>query len=217
MKLFVWDLHGTLEQGNEDAVVELSNLVLDRFHYKERFDAAAGKKLYGLRWYEYFEYLLPRESHERHLELQAASFDLSNSLEGTKIVATYIKPSRNARKVLKAIDKKHYQIVLSNTVPESLPMFLKALNMLEFFDDKRALAVNQHVREAKRTKVDALKEYLAGQNFEEIVVIGDSESDMHLADAFNAKAYLYAHTGTQFRSEKGHYKINDLVELMPEI
>ncbi|MDZ7786443.1 MAG: HAD family hydrolase [Candidatus Saccharibacteria bacterium] len=217
MKLFVWDLHGTLEQGNEDAVVELSNIILEKYGYSERLDIKLGKKLYGLRWHEYFEYLLPNEPHERHLELQATSFDLSNLPEGTKIIASYIKPSRNALQVLKAVEDKHHQIVLSNTVPESLPMFLKALNMLEFFDNNRALAVNQHTRESKRTKVDVLAEYTAEKNFEEIVVIGDSESDMALADAFNAKAYLYAHNGTPFRSEKGHYKINDLAELLSEI
>jgi phosphoglycolate phosphatase-like HAD superfamily hydrolase len=217
MKLFVWDLHGTLEEGNENAVVELSNLILEKYHYSERFDSDLGKKLYGLRWYEYFEHLIPNESHERHLELQAASFDLSNSPEGTRIIASYIKPSRNAIKVLEAIETKHHQIVLSNTVPESLPMFLRALGMLQFFKDKRALAVNQHVREAKRTKIDALSEYLEGKDFEEIVVIGDSESDMTLAEAFEAKAYLYAHTKKPFRSKKGSYKINDLADVLIEV
>jgi phosphoglycolate phosphatase-like HAD superfamily hydrolase len=217
MKLFVWDLHGTLEQGNEGAVVELTNRVLEQYGYKERLDAAQGKKLYGLRWYEYFEHLLPPEPHERHLELQAAAFNLSNSVEGVKIIASYIKPSVNAMRVLRAIQGKHNQIVISNTVPESLPMFLKALGMLEFFADGQALAVNQHVREAKRTKIDVLKEYLASKNYEEIIVVGDSESDMYLADAFNAKAYLYAHNGTPFRSTQGHYKINDLAELLAEV
>ena len=217
MKLFVWDLHGTLEQGNEDAVVELTNRILEQYGYKKRLTPALGRRLYGLCWYEYFEHLLPSEPHERHLELQAAAFNLSNSAEGVKIVASYIKPSMNAMKVLKAIQSKHNQIVISKTVPESLPMFLRTLGMLEFFAEGRALAVNQHVRESKRTKVDVLREYLAGGKYKEIIVIGDSESDMHLADAFKAKAYLYAHTGTPFRSTKGHYKINDLAELLPEV
>ena len=37
MKLFVWGLHGTLEQGNEDAAIEVSNLALEQHGYKQRF------------------------------------------------------------------------------------------------------------------------------------------------------------------------------------
>lgn len=217
MKLFVWDLHGTLEQGNENAVVELSNIVLKRAGYSEQFSDELGRHLYGLKWFEYFENLLPSEPHERHLELQAAAFDLSNSKQGVATIASYIKPSLNSLDVLKAIHCAHKQIVISNTVPESLPMFLRVLGMSEFFDEESALAVNQHSRDVKKTKIDVLNEYLNGKAFDEIVVIGDSEGDMLLADSVKAKAYLYAHDGFEFRSDKGHYKINDLKQVLVEI
>jgi phosphoglycolate phosphatase-like HAD superfamily hydrolase len=217
MKLFVWDLHGTLEQGNEIAVVELSNKIVRDFGYSEQFTMKDGRDLYGLRWYEYFEHLLPNESHERHLELQVACFNYSNSIEGAELVAKYISPSKNAIKILSAIKNKHQQIVVSNTVPESLPVFIDALDMSEYFPEESAFAVNQHTKEAKRTKTDVLKEYLVNNSFDEIVVIGDSENDMKLAEDISAKAYLYAHAGTPFRSSLGHHQINDLIELMSEL
>ncbi len=217
MKLFVWDLHGTLEQGNENAVVAMSNVILERYGYKERFTDELGRELYGLRWYEYFERLLPREPHARHIELQVASFDFSNSKQGADFVAQYVRPSKNAKLVLGEIAKKHTQIVISNTVPESLPKYLSALQMLEFFPEGTAFAVNQHAREAKRTKTDVLEGYLAKNPYREIVVIGDSEGDMKMADDIGAKAYLYTHAGFTFRSDKGHFKINDLIELTREL
>lgn len=217
MKLFVWDLHGTLEQGNEDAVLELSNQILEKFGYSERFDEVTNKSLYGLKWYQYFEHLLPDASHEEHIALQEASFDLSNSSEGVAIIAKYIRPSRNAKKVLAKIAEVHEQIVISNTVPESLPMFIKALGLERYFGGPRAIAVNQHARDAKRTKVDALREFLDGQTFDEVIVIGDSGGDMELADATNGKGYLYAHDGLEFRSDKGHHKINNLADILVEV
>lgn len=33
MKLFIWDFHGVLEKGNDDAVVEITNLALRRHGY----------------------------------------------------------------------------------------------------------------------------------------------------------------------------------------
>ena len=107
MKLFVWDLHGTLEQGNERAVVEMSNKIASEFGYEEQFTEEDGRRLYGLRWYEYYEYLLPNEPHERHVELQKACFDFSNTRAGSNMIAKYIMPSKNAYKILSKIGALH--------------------------------------------------------------------------------------------------------------
>jgi phosphoglycolate phosphatase-like HAD superfamily hydrolase len=217
MKLFVWDLHGTLEQGNEYAVIEISNKVLKDFGYTEQFSPKHTSQLYGLKWHEYFASLLPKESPGKHTELQAACFAFSNSPEGVATIARYMKPSENAIMVLAAIKKNHEQVLISNTVPESLPIFMSALGIQKYFAASHALAVNQHAREAKRTKEDALTDFMHGKNYDEIIVIGDSETDMRLARESGAKAYLYAHAGSPFRSESGDFKINDLKEVLREL
>lgn len=74
MKLFVWDFHGVLEKDNEKAVIDISNQVLKRAGYKERFTDKDNERLYGVKWYQYFEDLLPGLSNEGHLSLQAACF-----------------------------------------------------------------------------------------------------------------------------------------------
>ena len=48
MKLFVWDLHGVLEKGNEIALLEISNIILKKFGYLEKFSIEDCIKLNGL-------------------------------------------------------------------------------------------------------------------------------------------------------------------------
>ncbi|HEV2402705.1 MAG TPA: HAD family hydrolase [Candidatus Saccharimonadales bacterium] len=217
MKLFVWDLHGTLEQGNENAAIEMSNLILEKYGYAQRFSDNHSSQLYGLKWYQYFEFLLPEESAEKHVELQAACFAFSNSPEGVTIIARHIQPSRNAIETLQAIAQDHEQVLISNTTPESLPVYINALGLHDYFNEQNAIAVNQHAREAKRTKYDALTDFVQGKDYDEIIVIGDSATDMELARQTGGKAYLYAHAGQPFRSKLGDYKIDDLKELLREV
>lgn len=216
MKLFVWDLHGTLEQGNEDAVIELSNMALEKLGYKQRFLAEDSRNLYGLKWYEYFEKLLPDESHEKHMELQQFSFQLSDN--NAELIARHMRPTTYAHDVLQAIaDSPHSQILISNTIPSTIPLFVKALAMEHYFSDANAFAVNAHAKEAMKSKEDALGVYMDGRLFEDIIVIGDSATDLHLAEHAKARAYLYAHPGYAFRAKGGDYRINDLREVLVHI
>lgn len=216
MKLFVWDLHGTLEQGNERAVIELSNQVLADHGHDARFSETHILELYGRKWYEYFEFILPSEPHETHLALQAAAFDLSD--KSADVIARHMRPAKNSLEVLRRIKQKHQQILISNTVPAALQLFIPALGMQEFFNATNAFAVNGHTKEATRVKQDILSEFLAVRStFDDIVIIGDSGSDMQLAKDFKATSYLYAHHNVAFRSDQGMHKINDLKELLKEL
>jgi phosphoglycolate phosphatase-like HAD superfamily hydrolase len=217
MKLFIWDLHGTLEQGNENASIEISNRVLESFGYAQRFADDDSARLYGLKWYQYYEVLLPDESADTHIALQAASFALSNSPEGIEIVTRHMKPSQNAVKTLQAITQDHEQVLISNTVPESLPVYINALKLHDYFDVHNAIAVNQHARDAKRTKYDALSDFAKGKEYDGFIVIGDSATDMELARQASATGYLYAHAGYPFRSDLGDYKIHDLADVLREV
>lgn len=57
--LVVWDFHGTLERGNEYAVLETSNDVLEQWGYSERFTEEDAIRLYGLKWQAYFADIPP--------------------------------------------------------------------------------------------------------------------------------------------------------------
>src|SRR6266545_5354885 len=126
MKLFVWDLHGTLEQGNETAVIEVLNKVLEKHGYPTRFQDNHALELYGRKWYEYFAHILPDETPETHIGLQAASFAyfFSDDDDGIKIMNKHVKPSKNLLETLGAIETKHEQILISNTIPEGMRLFI---------------------------------------------------------------------------------------------
>jgi FMN phosphatase YigB (HAD superfamily) len=135
-----------------------------------------------------------------------------------KIMTRHLRPSKNLLHTLEAVQAKHEQILISNTIPEGMRLFIHLLGISKFFNETNAFPVDQHMSQVRGVKKDILAGYLEVRpKYDEIVVIGDSETDMELAEAFGAKAYLYAHQGMDFRSKKGHYKINDLKEVLREL
>lgn len=215
MKLFVWDLHGTLEQGNDKAVIAISNQVLEQFGHKKRFSPRDAERLYGLKWYEYFEDLLPELTHDQHLALQIACFEASE--RSTDLIAKYMQPSPYALEVLQTIKSKHHQILISNTVPATIPRFVKALGMQDYFDHTNAFAANAHAKGAERTKLDILTEYLQNKAYDRVIVIGDSAGDVAFGRAAEGTMYLYTHQGWKPRATGGDYEINDLRLVLQEM
>ena len=213
MKLFIWDLHGTLEQGNEDAAIVISNMALKELGYRARFTAEQARQLYGLKWYEYYEHLLPDETHERHLELQALSFKLSD--DNFDMVASFMQPSDGVIEVLDTIHHSpHQQVLISNTIPTALQLYMDRLGIRPYFSDNNAFSVNAHARDTLYSKELALDSYIKDKRFDELVVIGDSGSDLRLANHARATAVLYAHPGFDFRAAGGDYRITDLRQVL---
>ena len=216
MKLFVWDFHGTLEQGNERAVLEITNQVLASFGHSKRLSEKDCYRLYGVNWYEYFAHVLPQEPLEYHLQLQEAAFLLSN--HHPEILARHTRPNRHAYDVLQSIAAAgHEQVVISNTLPESLDLFLQAVAMKPYFPNGQALAVNSHDPQPARTKLDVLEEFLVGREYQGIVSIGDSPKDVELASVHGGVSYLYTHYGRPFRECNAQHRIRDLREVLKEI
>ncbi len=214
--LFVWDLHGTLEKGNENAVIQISNQALEERGHAVRFKDGDALRLYGKHWYEYFADVLPELAHEEHIELQQRSFAISD--ESTELIATHMQPAVHAHEVLAAIKANGCeQILISNTIPSTIPLFLKALGMEQFFNERNAFSVSAHAKDASRNKTHVLEEFLKRKHFEKIVVIGDSASDIDLARHVGGVAYLYAHEGYPFRAQNGDYYIHDLQEILKEL
>lgn len=209
MKLFVWDLHGTLECGNDRAVIDISNNVLACHGYVQRFSYEDGCRLYGLKWYEYFLWLLGEDSYYRAIELQEACFALSE--ENPDLQYRWIRPTVHVAEVLAAISEKHDQILISNTRPATLDVFVKLLGLEEFFSVGSLFAVDQHARDALRTKAHVLEDFLrSSRGYEDLVIIGDSPSDMKLAEVAGGTTCLFTHPGFEFRDCAADLRIRDL-------
>jgi phosphoglycolate phosphatase-like HAD superfamily hydrolase len=216
VKLFVWDLHGTLEKGNERAVIDISNEVLESFGYEVRFAYDDAVTLYGRKWHEYFSWLLPTELKGRRMELQDACFKLSEV--DTEIQCRWLSVTDHAGEVLSTIAARHKQILISNTRAANLDIFLKTLALEEFFSAGSAFAVDNHGDGATQTKRSALQEYLSmNPDFDEIVFVGDSPSDMTLTEVAGGTTYLYAHPEFPFRNCEADFRIRDLRSVLSQI
>ena len=204
-----------LEKDNDLAVLDISNQVLAQAGYNERFSVKDNQKYYGLKWYEYFEQLLPNLSKEEHMALQAACFNFSeNHLE---VLAKYIKPNDYAIEVLETIQNKgHDQILLSNTRPKDLLWFVDVVGVKPYFTDEKIIGVNAH--EKHGDKQEALSDYLHGKKFDAIVYVGDSESDMKLQEVYGGTTYYYNHPHIDSQEKVlADYYIKDLREVLREV
>lgn len=213
MKLFVWDFHGVLEKDNDLAVLDISNSILALHGYDVRLSEADVRAYYGLKWYEYFEKVLPGLEKEAYLALQAECFDYDNKA----IVAKYIKPTDHALEVLKTIkDNGHDQILLSNTRPYDLDWFIDLVGMKKYFPKAKLFGVNAH--QTHSNKSEALVNYLENNKFDDIVIIGDSESDMALKEVTDGKTYFYSHPHLKLNSAvMADYVITDLRKILKEL
>jgi phosphoglycolate phosphatase-like HAD superfamily hydrolase len=215
MKLFVWDFHGVLEKDNEKAVIDISNQILKDSGYIERFTEADNEKYYGLKWYQYFQKLLPNLPGEKHQELQAACFEYAE--QNLNILTKHIKPNDYAINVLSEISKtNNQQIVISNTRQSDLVWFLESIKIRKFFNDNHIIGVNAH--QTHSSKTDALQMHLKNTVFDKIVVIGDSEDDLKLGKSVNAVTYFYKHPHREHENtENADHIINDLRIVLQEL
>ncbi|HLF54796.1 MAG TPA: hypothetical protein VI612_03690 [Candidatus Nanoarchaeia archaeon] len=219
MKWFVWDLHGVLECGAEEVVEEITNEVLQSSGYSRRISTEENLALYGRKWFEYFAHLLPGEPHERYLELQAACFAMSAARPD--LIARHIRPTLHAHFVLDTIARSegNGQVLISNTQPQSLPVFLRTLDMTAYFPPEYALAVGAH--NGTSSKREALEGFLRDKQVSGGVSVSDSPEDMPLSEIVRGQAFLYAHPDRPFRDCDTrlvrHRKIRDLRDVLLEL
>jgi len=216
MKLFIWDFHGVLERGNENSVIEITNLTLNQHGYARQMSIEEGHLLYGKCWYDYFAFLLPGLNTEEYLKLQASCFKLSQ--EHPEIVTKHIRLNDHAEYVLQKIhENNHMQILISNTQPKFLNWFVKIVSIEKYFPRSRRFAIDK-IR-GKMSKHECLKMFLQNKSFPDgIVSIGDSPTDMSMvANMPNSVSYLYAHPWLLHRPAECHYKINDLRAVLQQL
>ncbi len=215
LQLYVWDFHGVLEKDNEKVVIEISNEILKQAGFKERFTPEDNERFYGLKWYEYFERLLPYLPSVKHLELQAACFKYAE--DHLELLTKYVKPNDFAAETLELIAASgNRQIVISNSRPADIIWFLETVGLKKFFTDQDIVGVNAH--QTHRNKSEALKSYLDGQKFDKIIVIGDSEDDIKLGKTIGAVTYYYKHPGLKHNLTKlADHTIHDLRQVANEL
>lgn len=158
---------------------------------------------------------MPHLDSEQHLALQTACFAFAE--KNLDILAKHIKPNDHAVEVLAAIHHAgHDQIILSNTRPHDLLWFVSTVGLADYFPIEKVIGVNAHQKHGN--KKDALKRYLEGKTFDQIVIIGDSKNDMDLQQVAGGSTYYYNHPHISPEpSVHANYTINDLREILQEL
>lgn len=215
--LFVWDFHGVMEEGNEKAVVEISNMALENLDYSERFSYEVGESLYGKKWYEYFEYLLPNETHENHLELQDLCFEFS--LNNPELISKHMSATPGLDSVLSEINNsKHDQVLISNTRNNALHYFISSVGADKYFEiGQTAFATDGHSKDSKNTKEDKLNNLLENKYYSKLIIIGDSPSDIALGELGDSVTFLFTHPYREHKECEADYKINDFKIILEQL
>ncbi|MFD8263273.1 HAD family hydrolase [Streptomyces griseoluteus] len=195
-------------------MVDVSNRVLARHGRTERFTYEDGAKLYGSKWYEYFEWLLPQESYATWSRLQDDCFQTSE--RDLALQCRWLRPTDHAVAVLSRIaaHKDSHQILVSNTLAANLKIFVDVLGLSGFFPESARFAVDGHTLGEAATKVEVVRTYLQDKAYKDLVFIGDSPSDMRLTAIAGGTSYLYSHDEFPFRECEANYKIRDLREIL---
>lgn len=217
MKLFVWDFHGVLEKGNDHAVQEITNSVLQQSGYSRSMTLQEGESLSGKRWHEYFAFLLPGLDQEEYFKLQSLCVEMS--LKQPEIITKHIQINDHAHDVLQAIAQSGLmQILISNTQQKMLNVFVSIVGIESYFPLTHRFGVDAHTQQSI-SKKHILEHFLKEKDFPKgIVSIGDSPGDMALIHGrSNGIGYLYSHTGRSHREVDSHYKISDLRAVLKEI
>lgn len=217
MKLFVWDLHGTLEQGNDRLVIDISNEVLARRGYAQRFSHADSPALYGRPWEDYFRWLLGGNDPARDASLRQDCIALADADPGRR--AATVTPTPHAHDVLRAVaGARHDQVLISSSRTETVQAFTAHLGYQGFFPPGHALATAGPAPRPPEPKKAALAGYLQARGpYDEIVITGDTPGDMNLAEVAGGTTYLFARPGTPFPDCPARHRIRDLRHVLASL
>jgi len=214
--LFAWDFHGVLEKDNDLAVKEICDRVLKDKGIKNSISLDKVRELYGLRWYDYYQFLAPSAGHEELMEMVETSIKMSGEL--TK---NFLKANDFALNVLKEIkEKNHFNIVISNSCPVRINDFVSWVGLKPFF--AAVIGIDKHRKDISfdlvGEKAKVIKAEAQKIDAEKIVVIGDREEDILAGLESGAITFLYkgplsGHSG----ETKAHYVINDLREVLKNV
>ncbi len=214
-RLFIWDYHGVLEQGNETALMAISNRALQECGYSQRLADADMKLLYGKSWLTFFSDTLPTETPETHKRLLDTALRIDKA--HPEIRKQHIKATPFAHGVLVAIRETHKQVLISNC--HDISVFLRLTHMERDFP--KGHHYSTHATTPPRGKQEILDAYLRALNttFERAILIGDSPDDVALKAPCCRETvrYLYAHPGVPFRECEAEHKIRDLKQILQEL
>ena len=121
-----------------------------------------------------------------------------------------------AHEVLKKIlDAGHENLVISNTNPDVLDIYLDAVKITGLMTHK--IGADSHRKDpySRNSKIDLLKNFLKTRSYDQIISIGDRDTDMELGSAVGAKNYFFLNEIN--KKIEDYTCISDLRDLLKEL
>jgi phosphoglycolate phosphatase-like HAD superfamily hydrolase len=209
--LFVFDFHGTLVEGNDEAVLESTNLSLEKHNRKERATLEFCVKNEGKPWSDYFKELCPdaNEDEIKSMVRVALSFD-------DYVIPKYVKPIENSINTLEKIKRNGDTIiVVSSTNKKAFKEYLKHIKIRPLIDEFIGITGEKETKGGygiAEWKGKKIKEFIGNNNFNEKYVIGNNIDDIKGGKIAGAVTLFFSKGGK--KCPIADYSIKDLKEIL---
>lgn len=219
--LFAWDFHGVLEKGNEYAVQETCNRILEEFGKTRRITLKETLDWYGISWYQYYKNLCPNSSDKEIREMVEKDLEI-----GMVATEKFMKPMDYAVEVLNEIKQGgNSNMIISNSRPENIKDFLKAIGISTLVDDYIGVPKEKESGNLciATHKGHILRDYAKKHGFSKIVMIGDKETDVEAGNIAGATTFRFVNKDLLLDEEiihkirkesKANYVITDLRKVL---
>ena len=134
----------------------------------------------------------------------------------------YMRAQKNAYNVLYKINRKnHYNIIFSNTPHEILYEFIHFLNFNNLIKEYIGYDSINNIRLNKK---DMIKTLINNYDYDKLIVVGDTDTDMLAGKYHRAKTYLFLcpsiyseYEFNKITNQNADFKINDLKQVLREL
>jgi phosphoglycolate phosphatase-like HAD superfamily hydrolase len=226
--LYVWDFHGTLEKGNEHAVREICQAVLEQYGYYRKVTLDEVLYLYGNSWGNYFKALVPSLADETIRQMVESAIQMSQKLTGK-----YMRPMDHSLDTLLLLKVKgHTNAIVSNCRQHRITAFCESTGVSPLVAaaigmSGDAVMLEKDVVKTKASYIMKLAngsetsevsrrgnpKASCGRKFDRVFMIGDKETDIDAGLLAGAQTVLFDRRKTGVET-KAHHTISDLREVL---
>lgn len=217
-KLFVWDFHGTLEEGVEVGFFEILKQLAKEYETSVKITLSEVRKKYGVSVADYLRYFFPECNTPQIKAMMKKVAEVQNQ----KHLKKYVKPALGAIEILTKIKAAGFEnIILSNSHPKHIEPLIGIVGMKNLIS--RVYAIDRHYSHRKQDPIEEkakiLRKIIKERKLkkDQLIAIGDKASDINAGIWAGAKTYQYLRKGFPVDKTRADFKIYDLREILREI
>ena len=202
MKLYVFDFHGTLEDGHVGAFYETLKYASSQVGLEFKLGKDFLESNRGHYFDYYFRHAFP---NARNNEFLISKLVRIAEAVGLEFAYSCIKPKEYAKFLLTELKNFGDVVVVSNSKQEVLEEFLKITKLNDVVNEAYGVKgnTNEDFVVKKSRKISKLYKR---NNYKELVLVGDSEEDRRLANILksnfkNVRAYIIGENHKTFNIE----------------